>query len=101
MAYSTSAPLRTWHIEGNSRRAPTLDEFIRAFDEASTEVTMQLPGSTLTKCERQHYEAAYVLIVDFADRNHRETEFLMKVAPQLSEQVDRLKIRPRQATGFI
>src|ERR1041384_639157 len=72
-------------FEGNNRRAPPLNEFIHAFDEASSEVSMQLPGATLTKYGRQHYEAAYALIVEFADRHRRETEFLLNVAPQLSE----------------
>ena len=74
-------------FEGNNRRPTTFDEFCRAFEEASTEVAAQLPGATLTKYEGLHYEAAYALISDFADRHRRETEFLIKIAPRVAERV--------------
>ena len=74
-------------FEGNNRRPPTLEEFCRAFEEASNEIAKQLPGATLTRYDRPHYQAAYALITEFANRLQRETQFLIRIAPKLTERV--------------
>jgi hypothetical protein len=85
--FSVEINAALYALEGNKRRTPTFDEFCHAFDEASAEIGSQLPGVTLTRYEHSHYLAAYALIIDFADRNRRETEFLIRIAPQVAERV--------------
>ena len=74
-------------LEGNKQRAPSFDEFRLAFEEASLEISKQLPGAKLVQYEDIHFKAAFALITDSADRLERETEFLVRTIPLVAHRV--------------
>ena len=71
-------------LEGDKLRHPTFDEFRKSFDEAAKEIETQLPGARLVSYDSIHYQAAYQILTNSADRYGRETKFLMCVAPKVT-----------------
>jgi hypothetical protein len=84
-------------FEGNNQSSPSLEEFRRAFDEASVEISTRLPGARLVKYGPAQFRAAYALINDFANRQQRETDFLIKTAPVVSQRLADSQLKKAQA----
>jgi len=82
--------------EGNSRRVPTYSEFRHHFDAASDKISTVLPKANVIKFEDVHYKAAYALVMEFTERQEKETEFLLHAVPLITERVSASRLKQNQ-----
>jgi len=70
-------------MEGAQQTTPSFQEFCKSFDEARAQLATAFPKAQIVVFGREHYQAAYETIEDFALRYNAERDFLIKVAPRL------------------
>jgi hypothetical protein len=76
-------------FEAGLRRKPTIEEFIKAYDDGVNELHTSLPGCTVMKCNDDQYKAGYAQLEAFDERYARESQFLQKTVPLIVDRVSR------------
>ena len=75
--------------EGAKRRLPKRSEFDQAFEKGRLELLDAFPRSTVIEFDELHAQAAYKQLTDLAARGERDANFLIAVAPLISNRVSR------------
>ena len=71
-------------MEGNNKKTPTYEDFIKEFIKSSKIIKNKLPLSSIINYSSIHYESAYNLVKDLTERTNKEISFLVKVSPLIT-----------------
>jgi hypothetical protein len=72
-------------LESPFQRTPTFDEFREQYDSAYTDLKKLLPDAYVVDYTDPVYNAAYEMLRQFNERYQAEVQFLVEVAPWLSD----------------
>ncbi len=74
-------------LEGNNRKIPTFDEFCDEFDKNSNTLREYFPNANVIHYTKEHYKAAYLLLMETTSDYISDVNLLMKAAPLLVDKV--------------
>lgn len=86
-----SAVFNPWPyaFEAGLRCKPTIEEFIKAYEDGVNELHTSLPDCTVMECNDVQYQAGYAQLEAFDKRSARESQFLQKTVPLIVNRVSR------------
>ncbi len=70
-------------LEGRNRQAPTYDEFVLEFQNASEALSEVFPNARLMDFEEKHYRAGYAIAEDLKERYESDIHFLLSASKHL------------------
>jgi hypothetical protein len=74
-------------FESNLRRPPNLEEFKQSYEEAVPIIKTFFPNATVPTYTDEGYTDLYRLVEDVLARQDQETEYLMRAAPMIRQNV--------------
>lgn len=80
-------------LESPFQRTPTFDELREQYDSACTDLKKLLPDATVVSYMDAAYNASYEILRDLTARYQVESQFLLEVAPWISERKSDALIR--------
>jgi hypothetical protein len=86
--------------ESANRRRPTFSEFEQELVKARQEILHAFPNATVSSFEAKSTAAAYHQLIEFVEREQRQTQFLLNVAPNLVDTVADSKIEQTKQRIF-
>jgi hypothetical protein len=80
-------------LEGHSRKAPTFEEFVVAFEDASYEITSAFPGSKVLSFSQAQYQILHAV----ENRSAQETAFLLETVPLVIDRIPNERLEAVEA----
>jgi hypothetical protein len=80
-------------FESPFQRTPTFDEFREQYDSACTDLKKLLPNANVIDYTDAAYNASYEILRDLTARYQAESQFLLEVAPWISDRKSNAVIR--------